>query len=157
MKKIRPQHILVLLALAALIVCLCFPLVTITYADSTYVTLTNFQVNANGDHSSASPWALGALLIAAAAGQFFVLLIAAFQNYTLQKRTLVFSMLLLAGYYVVYLIFLLVLKEGSTTIIPSWTTILPLIAIILDFMSFRSILHTEAKIIASGNSFRLRD
>jgi hypothetical protein len=35
--------------------------------------------------------------------------------------------------------------------------ILPLISIILSFMAFNAIRRTEARIIASGNSFRLRD
>lgn len=157
MKKLRIQHILILLSLAAIVVCLCFPLVDFTYSDNTYVTLTNFQVKANGEASSSSPWALGALLIVASASQLFVLLIAAFQNYTLQKRALIFSMLLLAGYYIVYLVFLFILKSDVTAMIPHWATILPLISIILCFMAFRGILHTEAKIIETGNSFRLRD
>ena len=155
--KIKLQHICILLALAAVVVCLCFPLIQFIYQDYSSVTMTNFQVeNLNGTHS-ASPWALGGLLIAAGLCDLFVLLISPFQNFGLQKRGLILAMLIITGYYIVYLIFLLVLKADVKEIIPHWTSILPVFSLILDFMAFIAIRHTEAKIIASGNSFRLRD
>ena len=157
MKRLLAQHIFILLSLAAIVVCLFQTLIDFTYQDYSFATLTNFQIVSNGGKASSTPWALGALLIASATAQLFVLLIAAFRNYTLQKRALIFSMLLLAGYYLVYLVFVLILKNETLAVFPHWGTLLPLISIILSFMAFRGILHTEAKIIEMGNSFRLRD
>lgn len=155
--KIKLQHLCIILSLAAIIVCLCFPLIQFVYKDYSSVTLTNFQLQQLDGTHSATPWALGGLLIATGLSNLFVLLISAFQNYALQKRGLIFSILLLTGYYILYLVFLLVLKADAKVIFPKWPTILPLISLILCFMAFNAIRHTEAKIIASGNSFRLRD
>ena len=155
--KFRLQHFCLILALAALVVCLCYPLVQFIYTDSTAVTMTNFRINSiNGTHSS-SPWALGGLLIAAGLCQLFVLLISLFQNFALQKRGLIVALLLLTGYYITYLVFVLILRADVQTTLPRWTSILPLVSIILTFMAFSAVRHTEAQIIASANNFRLRD
>ena len=155
--KIRLQHICILLALAAVVVTLCFPLIQFIYQDYSSVTMTNFTLqNVNGE-TNATPWALGGLLIAAGLCQLFTLFIALFQNYALQKRGLILGMLILTGWYILYLVFMLILKSETRAILPSWTTVLPLVSIILSFMAFNAIRRTEAKIIASGNSFRLRD
>lgn len=155
--KIKLQHLCILLALAAIVVTLCFPLIQFIYQDYTSVTMTNFRLlNVDGT-SSATPWALGGLLIAGGLCQLFTLMIALFQNYALQKRSLILGMLILTGWYILYLVFLLILKSDATAVLPRWTTILPLVSIILSFMAFNAIRRTEAQIIASGNSFRLRD
>lgn len=155
--KLRLQHICLVLALAALVVCLCYPLVQFIYTDQTAVTMSNFQItHLNGTHSS-SPWALGGLLIATGLCQLFVFLISLFQNFALQKRGLIVSMLLLTGYYIIYLIFVLILRADVQTTLPRWTSILPLVSLILTFMAFSGVRRTEAQIIASANTFRLRD
>lgn len=155
--KIKLQHICILLSLAALIVCICFPLIGITYKDSESITMTNFVVTSTTGTHSASPWALGGLLVAASLCQLFVTLISPFQNYGLQKRGLILSILILTGWYIVYLIFILVLKVDYAVLLPRWTSILPLVGLMLNVMAINAIRRTEAKIIASGNSFRLRD
>lgn len=154
--KIKLQHFCILLALAAIVVTLCFPLIQFIYKD-TSVTMTNFNLQNMDGTKNAMPWALGGLLIAAGLCQLFTLMIALFQNYALQKRSLILGMLILTGWYILYLVFILILKSETTTVIPRWTMILPLVSIILSFMAFNAIRRTEAKIIASGNSFRLRD
>ncbi|MBR4778454.1 MAG: DUF4293 family protein [Bacteroidaceae bacterium] len=155
--KLRLQHVCLVLALAALIVCLCYPLVQFIYTDYTAVTLTNFSlIDQSGSHHS-SPWALGGLLIVSGLCQLFVLLISIFQNFALQKRGLIVTMLLLTGYYLVYLIFVLILRADVQTTIPRWTSILPLVSLLLTFMAFSAVRRTEAQIIASANNFRLRD
>lgn len=155
--KLRLQHFCIVLAIAALVVCMCYPLIQFVYSDYTTVTLTNFRIlQPDGSHSG-SPWALGGLLIATGLCQLFVLFISVFQNFALQKRGLIVSMLLLAGYYIVYLIFVLILRADLQAAFPRWTTILPLVSIILTFMALNGVRHTEARIIASANSFRLRD
>ena len=155
--KLRLQHVCLVLGLAAIIVCLCYPLIEFLYSDFTSVTMTNFRViRLDGTHS-ASPWALGGLLIAAGLCQLFVLLISMFQNFALQKRALIVAMLLLTGYYIVYLVFVLILRADVQATFPRWTSILPLVSLILTFMAFSAVRRTEAQIIASANSFRLRD
>ena len=155
--KLQLQHVCLVLAIAALVVCLCYPLVQFVYADYSVITMTNFQlIRPDGVHN-ASPWALGGVLIIAGLCQLFVLLISAFRNFALQKRGLIVSMLLLAGYYLIYLVFVLILRADVMTMFPRRTTILPLVSMILNFMAFSAVRRTEARIIASANNFRLRD
>lgn len=155
--KIRLQHIYILLALAAIVTCLFMPLIQFIYSDYTSVTMSNFHIQHIDGTSSSSPWGLGCLLVVVGICQLFTLFVSLFQNFALQKRSLIFSILILTGWYIVYLIFLLILKKDANTMQPSWSSVLPLISIILSFMAFNAIRHTEAKIIESGNSFRLRD
>ena len=151
------QHVCLVLAIAALVVCLCYPLVQFVYKDYSAITMTNFQLlRADGTHG-ASPWALGGLLIASGVCQLFVLLISMFQNFALQKRGLIVGMLLLAGYYLLYLVFMLILRADVQVMFPRWTSILPLVSLILTFMAFNGVRRSEARIIASANNFRLRD
>ena len=156
MMKLKLQHICILLAIAGLVVCLCYPLVQFIYSDSTSITMTNSLIEQTDGTHSGSPWALGGILIVTSLCQLFVLLISAFQNFALQKRGLIISMLLLTGYYIVYLVFVLILRADAMVILPRWTSILPLVSLILTFMAFSAVRHTEARIIASANNFRLR-
>jgi hypothetical protein len=80
-----------------------------------------------------------------------------FQNFSLQKRSAIFNMLLLTGYYIVLLVFVLVLRVDILHIGIAWQLALPLVALILTAMSFYSIRTTEAKMLARANNFRLRD
>jgi hypothetical protein len=155
--KVKLQHICIVLALVAIVVTLCYPLVQFINMDYTSVTMTNFTLRHSDGTTNAMPWALGGLLIAAGLCQLFSLFIMLFRNYALQKRCLILGMLILTGWYILYLVFILILRDETVAVLPHWTMILPLISIILSFMAFNAIRRTEARIIASGNSFRLRD
>jgi uncharacterized integral membrane protein len=80
-----------------------------------------------------------------------------FQNFSLQKRSAIFNCCLLAGYYIVLLVFVLILRNEARLVDMSWQICLPLISLILTAMSFYSIRMTEAKMLARANNFRLRD
>ena len=80
-----------------------------------------------------------------------------FQNFALQKRCAIFNCCLLAGYYLVFLVFVLILRGGTSSVALSWQMCLPLVALIFMAMSFASIRGTEAKMLARANNFRLRD
>ena len=87
----------------------------------------------------------------------FTMFISLFQNFALQKRSAVFNCCVLAGYYVVMLVFVLVLRGGTRVVDLNWQGCLPLVSLILMVMSFSSIRNTEAKMLARANNFRLRD
>ena len=154
--KLKLHHFYLILATAAVVVSMFFPLIHFVYADGAE-TMTNFSLIHLDGTAVHSPWALGALLIAVACVNVFTLFISLFRNFVLQKRCCIFSMLLTAGYYILFLLFTLIMKSGSTSVQPAWTMVLPLVSIILAYMAFMAICHEEARIIAKANGFRLRD
>lgn len=118
--------------------------------------LTNFRLNFIEGDSAGALWALGAILIAALAVTLFELLLSGFRNFTLQKRLLVFIALLIAGYYIIFILYVILLRKDAM-FRPQWAGAFPLIALILDFITLWSIMRVEAAIITGAGSFRLRD
>ena len=156
--KFYIHHLYLLLAVVALVVCMCSPLVTFFYQDMPAVEMTNFVLRrlAEGTSSAAS-CALGILLIVSVLVSLFTLFVSLFQNFALQKRSAVFNSCILAGYYIVMLVFVLILRGSTTMVALSWQMCLPLVSLIFTVIAFSSIRMTEAKILARANNFRLRD
>ena len=160
--KFYIHHLYMLLAIVALIVCLCAPaLITFVYQDMS-VAVTNFALHTLSVTSpepmvSATSCALGILLIISSIISAFTMFVSLFQNFSLQKRCAIFNSCLLAGYYIVFLLIVLVLRGDTRFVDLGWQICLPLVALILTVMSFHSIRMTEAKMLARANNFRLRD
>lgn len=161
--KFYLHHIYLLLAIVALVVCMCSPaLITFVYNDMSTVSMTNFalQSMAMGQVepiSSAVSCALGVLLIVSALVGSFTMFVSLFQNFSLQKRSSIFNCCVLAGYYIIFLVFVLILRGDTRMVDLNWQVCLPLVSLILTAMSFYSIRTTEAKMLARANNFRLRD
>ena len=161
--KFYIHHLYLLLAVVALIVCMCAPsLITFVYQDMSSVSMSNFALHSvsmaqPGDSSSAASCALGILLIVSALVGVFTMFVSLFQNFALQKRSTVLNCCVLAGYYVVVLVFVLILRGDTRLVDLNWQVCLPLVSLILMVMSFTSIRNTEAKMLARANNFRLRD
>lgn len=161
--KFYIHHLYLLLAIVALIVCMCAPaLVTFVNQDMSSVSMTNFALHSvvltqPEASSSATPCALGILLIISAVVSAFTLFVCLFQNFALQKRCTIFNCCLLAGYYILLLAFILILRADTRYVDFDWQLCLPLVSLILTAMSFYSIRMTEAKKLARANNFRLRD
>ncbi|MCQ2066276.1 MAG: DUF4293 family protein [Bacteroidaceae bacterium] len=119
-------------------------------------SLTNFRINFIEGDSVSAMWALAVVLIVSLLVSFFELLLSGFRNFTLQKRILIFNALLLVGYYVIFIVYVLCAADGAT-FRPMWGGLMPLIALILDGITFFSVQRAEAMIIAGADSFRLRD
>ncbi len=147
-----------LLAVVALIVGMCNPLITFFYEDMPTVEMTNFVFRrwAEGT-TSAAPCALGILLIVSVLISVFTMFVCLFQNFSLQKRSAIYNSCVLAGYYIVLLVFVLVLHGDTRLVSMNWQVCLPLVSLILTVMSLHSIRTTEAKMLARANNFRLRD
>lgn len=143
-----------LTALVLIVVDLFLPIAILSNPEGEFLELTNFRILWADGNTNAAFWALGVILICAALVVLFELLLSGFQNFTLQKRSLVLSTLLLGGYYVLYLIYILCMNSGAEYTI-TWGTLFPVLALILNVMAFRGVCHAEASIIR--DSFRLRD
>lgn len=161
--KFYIHHLYLLLAVVALVVCMCdSSLITFVYQDQSIssVTMSNFTLRSlslAGETSSAASCALGVLLIVSLLANLFGMFVSLFQNFSLQKRCTIFNCCLLAGYYIVLLAFVLILRGETIMVDMDWQAGLPMVALILSAMSFYSIRMTEAKLLARANNFRLRD
>ena len=152
-----------ILAIVALIVCMCSPaLISFVYQDMSSVSMNCFALRSvsmpSGEAtSSCATCALGILLIVSAVASAFTAFVSLFQNFSLQKRSSIFNCCLLAGYYLVMLVYVLILRGDTRLVEFSWQLCLPLVSLILTAMSFYSIRMTEARMLARANNFRLRD
>lgn len=135
---------------------LLLPIGTLVNAEGASAELTNFRLNFIEGDSSGAMWALAVILIAGLCVAVFELLLSGFRNFVLQKRLLVFQMLLMVGYYIVFVIYVLLLK-GESSFSPCVAGAFPLVCLVLQYMSLHGVSKAEAAIIARANGFRLRD
>ncbi len=158
--KFRFYQLYYVLAAVLLVVAMCNSLLYILAPDGAAYTLGNFSLIKPDGSASCSVVALGVVLIVATAVNAFGLFVSLFNNFELQKRSSILSVLLLTGYYILLLLYvLLVVKsdEATTTLSLEAAVMFPFTAIVLNVLSFLSARRAEAKIIAKASGFRLRD
>lgn len=146
----RIQSIYLLVVAILLVVSLCLPLGSYIGADFAVSSLSNWCVSAPAaaDGSVArdyAPWALGAILTVVALLNFVTIFL--FRHRILQIRMTIFGMVLLVGYYVTMVAFVLMLK-GEASFTPSWTVCIPLISLVLDWLAVRAIGKDEVLVKA---------
>ena len=135
---------------------LFLPIGQLVNTEGASAQLTNFRLNFIEGDSCGAMWALGVILIVALAVGVFELLLSGFRNFVLQKRLLVFMMLLSVGYYILLVIYVFLLK-GDASFTPLVGAAFPLICLVLEYMSIHGVSKAEADIIAKASGFRLRD
>lgn len=135
---------------------LFLPIGEFSNQDGATALLTNFRIKFIEGDTSGAMWALGVIVIIILLISLFELLLSGFRNFTMQKRLLIFIGLLLIGYYLVYIAYVLLLK-GDASFIPMWGASFPLISLIFVIITFISVQRAEAEIIIQSSSFRLRD
>lgn len=104
---------------------------------------------ANGE--GISTWGLfGILLLGAVVALCTIFL---FRNRLLQIRLTIFGSLLLIGYYVVFFVFLFVLKSrlGDLDFRMGWALCLPLVCLVFDYLAIRAIYRDEALVKAADH------
>ena len=154
--KFRFYQLLSVASAVLLVLAMFGRVMSFTEADGSKMLVDNFKLHSPGGEVSRSVMALGVLLIFAAAVNLFTLLVSLFSNFELQKRSVILSMLVLAGYYVLLLICSLLLVSGASIVV-DLPILYPFFALILNAVSFNLIRRQEAKIIARAAGFRLRD
>lgn len=154
--KFRLYQLLYVAVIALLVWAMVEPIVKFTEADGSLTVMSNFKLLAADGQVSRSVIALGALLVFAVVVNAFALMVSMFSNFELQKRTTILSLLILAGYYILLLIYsFLLLADASLEV--DLPILFPFFGIILNSVSFNLIRREEAKIIARATGFRLRD
>ena len=137
-------------------VSLILPLGKLVNVEGASAMLTNFRLNyIEGGHSGAL-WALGVILIISLMACVFELLLSGFRNFTIQKRVLVLMILLGIGYYILFVLYVFLMK-GDCQFVPNYSAAFPLVCMVLEYMTIHGITKAEADIIAKANGFRLRD
>ncbi len=135
---------------------LLLPVGQLVNVEGASAELTNFRLNFIEGDSSGAMWAMGVIMIVTLGVGVFELLLSGFRNFILQKRLLVFMMLLTAGYYIVFVAYVLLMK-GDATFTPYVASAFPLISVVLEYMTIHGVSKAEAHIIAKASGFRLRD
>lgn len=145
----RKQTLFLLAAIILSIVCLCLPLGHFLIGDGVSQSSTMFNlwiVMPDGNHDY-SVWALFAILLITC--PIALIAIFMYHNRMVQSRFCLFNILLIIGWYVVYAVFALNLKETAGQYDISFSSILPLVSLILYFMARKSILADEALVRAA--------
>ena len=154
--KFRLYQLLYVAVIALLVWAMVEPIIKFTEADGSLTVMSNFKLLAADGQLSRSVIALGAMLVFAVVVNAFALMVSMFSNFELQKRTTILSLLILAGYYILLLIYsFLLLADASLEV--DLPILFPFFGIILNSVSFNLIRREEAKIIARATGFRLRD
>ena len=152
--KFRFYQLLYVAVIAMLVVALMKPVMKFYEPDGVTALMDNYSYVMEGE--STSVVALAVVLIAAVAVNVFAAFVSLFSNFALQKRSTILSMLLLAGYYVLLLIYSFILIEGAAADMLK-AMFIPVIALATNAAAFILVRKQEAKIIAKALGFRLRD
>ena len=100
------------------------------------------------------------LAILVALLSLFALFLVFYQNYALQKRVTIYTMLVTVGFLLTYAGFYFYYKSQLNVItadVTWWAVAVPVVVLILLFMAFLAIRKKEASVIFEASSFRLRD
>ena len=148
---------MLLASLVFTILAMLDPVVSFSESNGAVSVMSNFKYEelATGDVSR-SVIALGILLIFTAVVNVLGLFLSFYTNFEMQKRVTILTMLLHAGYYILFLVYTLLLSDGASMDIKS-PMLYPFIALTFNLVSFLMIRRCEAKIIAKALGFRLRD
>lgn len=143
-------------SLVLTVLALFAPVVGFTEPDGAVAQMTNFKYTAADGEVSRSVIALGILLVFTAVVNLLGLVVSLFNNFELQKRVTILTMLLFAGYYILFFVYTLVLSGGTSMAIEV-PMLYPFMSLTLNLVAFLLLRRCEAKIIAKALGFRLRD
>ncbi len=138
----RIQSVYLFLAAACAVVCLCMPVGHFHRDGIGLADFYNLWLSMADGTRVLAPWAMFALLVLAASASFVAIFL--FRRRMFQVRLSVFGGLILAGYYVVFGVFVHVFKsryDADFTL--SWTAAFPAVGLILDYLAFRNIMKDE--------------
>lgn len=143
----RIQTVYLLIVTVLLIVAMCMPVGSFTYADGSVAEFRNLGIYMQNGIDS-SPWGMFVILLLSAIIAFATIFL--FKNRILQIRMTVFNSILLIGYYLTFVVFMLILqKRLDASYHLAWGICLPLICIILNYLAIRAIGKDEVLVKAA--------
>ena len=154
--KFRFYQLMYVASLVLTVLALLAPVVGFTEPDGAVAEMTNFKYTAADGEVSRSVIALGILLVFTAVVNLLGLIVSVYNNFEMQKRVTILTMLLFAGYYILFFVYTLILS-GDTSMAMEVPMLYPFMALTLNLIAFLLLRRCEAKIIAKALGFRLRD
>ena len=154
--KFRFYQLMYVASLALTVLALLSPVVGFIEADGAVAEMTNFKYTAPDGEVSRSVIALGVLLVFTALVNLLGLVLSLYNNFEMQKRVTILTMLLFAGYYILFFVYTLILS-GDASMAIEVPMLYPFMALTLNLVAFLLLRRCEAKIIAKALGFRLRD
>lgn len=145
----RKQTIFLLIAVILTVFCLCLPLGTFTSESvlgEKHDMYNLWIAMADGSHDY-SIWAL--FVIQLLTCPIALIAIFMYHNRIVQSRFCTFNIFLIIGWYIVYKVFALNLEGTYGQFSMSYTSVFPLISLILYFMARKAILADEALVRAA--------
>lgn len=153
--KFRSYQLFYLLSVVLIVITLCTTMWEFIETNGATSELTNFKLTTPDGKVSYAPIALGVVLIITGLVNLFGFIVAAFQNFELQKRVAILGMLLITGYHLLFGIYVWILSPSE--IVSEIDTLFPFVTLVLNALAFFSARRTEASILAKASGFRLRD
>ena len=154
--KFRFYQLMYVASLVLTVLALLAPVVGFTEPDGAVAEMTNFKYTAADGEVSRSVIALGILLVFTAVVNLLGLIVSLYNNFEMQKRVTILTMLLFAGYYILFFVYTLILSGGTSMAIEV-PMLYPFMALTLNLFAYLLLRRCEAKIIAKALGFRLRD
>ena len=149
--KIRSYQFFYLISLVLIIVTLCTSMWEFIEANGATSELTNFKLTTPDGSTSYAPISLGVVLIVSGLVNLFGFIVAAFQNFELQKRVAILGILLIIGYYLLFGIHVWVLSPSE--LVCEIDALFPFVALVLNALAFFAARRTEASILAKASGF----
>lgn len=146
----RIQSVYLLVITVLLVVALCLPIGSYIGENGGVVGILRPLGLAIPGGDFQSTWGVFGILLLSAIISFCTIFL--YHNRMLQVRMTIFSGILLLGYYIVSIVFILMLKKnlGGVFFQMNWALCLPAISIILDYLAFRAIYRDELMVQASN-------
>lgn len=144
----RIQSVYLLLVTALLVTAMCLPVGSFMATNGNLSEFMNQGVFMEAESwSDCSPWGMFAILLLSAIISFATIFL--YKNRILQIRMTVFNSIILIGYYLTFIVFMLVLqKRLDADFHLSLGLCLPLIAIVLNYLAIRAIGKDEVLVKA---------
>lgn len=154
--KFRFYQLFPIAVIAMLVWAMIEPLMRFTEPGGEQMLMSNFKLLSHYGEVSWSVIALGIVLIFTTIVNLFSLLVSFFSNFELMKRSTILSMLLIAGYYIVLLIYSFILLSDAELEV-DLPMLFPLFGLVLNMVFIKLVSREEARIISKASGFRLRD
>ncbi|MCD8184712.1 MAG: DUF4293 domain-containing protein [Bacteroides sp.] len=145
----RIQSVYLLLVTVLLVLAACLPVGEFIGLDGVTAYVFKPLGMTMADGVLHSTWGLFGILLLSAIIAFCTIFL--FRNRMLQVRMTIFSSLLLIGYYIAFVVFMLMLKNDLEvmSLRLGWALCLPAVCIILNYLAFRTIYRDEVMVKAA--------
>ena len=132
----RIQTVYLLIVAILMIVAMSLPVGNFIAADMSLTEFTNLALVSAEGVKDYTPWAMFAVLIITAIITLVTIFL--YKKRMLQIRLTLFTSVMLIGYYVLLVLFIIKFK-GEMSFAPSWSICIPIVCIVFNYLAIRGI------------------